>query len=1194
MGRYWSNGYLRLIMERISSIFSPTIVAASIQKAFEYPIVGEAIYTGVGPNTWTCPAGVYSVSVVCIAGGGGGLGGATNSATGGGGGALAYKNNVTVVPGLTYNLQVGQGGYTAPTGTRVLATNSWFGNTSTVFAERGQFGRTATGPSTVQGISQSGLGGRIFIGDGGGPGGNAGAPQGVTTFNGGLGAGGAGGYGYTSSEIANWYSTYFDGVSDVLRTSTNDSLSLGRSDFTLEFWYNLRGFTVNSAAGPTLVTSANFFAHSGKWRISLGQNYTGYLGVVIPDSANSLEPLLIGTTWYASNTWTHVALQRSANTFTLFKNGIAEDTKTYTGSFSTSSDFISIGNIGTGNANSFVGHISNLRLVKGRALYSSNFIPSEEPLVAITNTVLLTCQDSTFKDNSGNNITITIPTTTVGNNVRTEATYPFDLTEINRGGDGGVANSTSGGNGTAGVGGAGGGGAGASTVGGAAGGGVGLYGRGISGVAGLTGLNMNDPLRAGQPGSNGLPLVANTIGTTIFNIGGRYGGGGGGGQLYYSAGANGAVRIVWPSDFRTFPTSNLETHTVTQNIQYANLQMGYAVSLQPVSISGNVGPVTYSITPSIPANTNITFNANTGILSGNATSGYPETAFTIRTVDSVGQSSANTLIMSIAPPSGQEVFVGENGGNSFNTVQTTWTVPANVYSISAMAVGCGGSTVIEANGYSSFSGGSGGATAFINNFRVEPGQQLSIYIDKPRHGYNVSSNGTSVSYANSVILRANSGANPTSFYTSSVPGGSFRIGQYGYSGGVGGSSSTGNYKAGGGGAAGYTGNGGTGGNTLAGAPGGGTSGGGGGGAPSADSTTTGKGGGGGGVGLQGKGASGSGSSYIPAGNPGMQGGTGSNRGELVELYGTNTGSDYGGGAGGGDYRLLNSGGYGGIGAVRIMWPGTLRRYDANTRTEDTRPIGQAEFTSFGTYTWVCPEGVYSVSAVCVGAGGTGASSQFSYPAYAGGGAGLGYKNNIPVVPGQSYTIQVGRRGEWVANTASLPSTNSFFISATTVAGNAGGFGGAGGSWGGTFVGDGGGNGGSGGVTIQNYASGGGGAGGYSGTGGSGGYSNTNAATNGSGGGGGGGGGTANGTRPVGGQGGGVGLLGQGANGVAGSGWTITGSTYYANNATAGSGGSGTSYGGGGGTYARYGGDGAVRLIWPGDQRRFPSTRTGNE
>ena len=35
-------------------------------------------------------------------------------------------------------------------------------------------------------------------------------------------------------------------------------------------------------------------------------------------------------------------------------------------------------------------------------------------------------------------------------------------------------------------------------------------------------------------------------------------------------------------------------------------------------------------------------------------------------------------------------------------------------------------------------------------------------------------------------------------------------------------------------------------------------------------------------------------------------------------------------------------------------------------------------------------------------------------------------------------------------------------------------------------------------------------------------------------------------------------------------------------------------GGGGNSYSGYGGDGAVRLIWPGDARQFPSTRTADE
>lgn len=56
---------------------------------------------------WKCPAGVTSVSVVMIAGGGaGGL----RYGAGGGGGALAYGNDIPVIPGQIYYVGVGLGG----------------------------------------------------------------------------------------------------------------------------------------------------------------------------------------------------------------------------------------------------------------------------------------------------------------------------------------------------------------------------------------------------------------------------------------------------------------------------------------------------------------------------------------------------------------------------------------------------------------------------------------------------------------------------------------------------------------------------------------------------------------------------------------------------------------------------------------------------------------------------------------------------------------------------------------------------------------------------------------------------------------------------------------------------------------------------------------------------------------------------
>ncbi len=259
-------------------------------------------------------------------------------------------------------------------------------------------------------------------------------------------------------------------------------------------------------------------------------------------------------------------------------------------------------------------------------------------------------------------------------------------------------------------------------------------------------------------------------------------------------------------------------------------------------------------------------------------------------------------------------------------------------------------------------------------------------------------------------------------------------------------------------------------------------------------------------------------------------------------------------------------------------------------------------TSQQTYTWTCPADVTSVSVVAVGGGGGGLRPSGGSHAYGigGGGGGLGWKNNISVTPGQSYTVVVGGRGDGFSGSTTDPTTqspnkgDSYFIDASTVRGG----GGEGadttnrGGRGGDYTGDGGGNGGRGGDSVNagGGKGGGGGAGGYAGDGGNG-INPGNDGTSGTAGQGGGGGGAFAG-------GGGVGLYGQGTDGayswgggIGGSGGT-NGSGYTGANA-----GRGGEYGGGGGcvdngySNGSYGGSGAVRIIWntAGNARSFPST-----
>lgn len=313
---------------------------------------------------------------------------------------------------------------------------------------------------------------------------------------------------------------------------------------------------------------------------------------------------------------------------------------------------------------------------------------------------------------------------------------------------------------------------------------------------------------------------------------------------------------------------------------------------------------------------------------------------------------------------------------------------------------------------------------------------------------------------------------------------------------------------------------------------------------------------------------------------------------------------------------------------------------SNQITTQGPVTGQAEFTTAGTYTWVAPAGVTSVSVVAIGGGGSGGCAYGGGNIASGGGGGaLSFKNNITVVPGNSYTVVVGAGGPRVGYSATNGTAGgeSYFINISTV--QAGGGGGGprasgvdtvGGTGGTRGAGDGGGNGGAGGGgNVNTYnAGGGGGAGGYAGNGGVGGSSNSTltlgAGGNGAGGGGGGGNsGTSPSTYPnqapnPGGGGGGTGIYGQGSNGSGapevthpgytypivvsgggggsaggnGNGYNITGVSYFNND------GYGGAYGGGGAagwaSPSGSGGVGAVRIIWPGTTRQFPSTRTANE
>ncbi|MEO7483040.1 MAG: hypothetical protein ABIT81_04725 [Ferruginibacter sp.] len=156
---------MKKLLPALSKAF--TLLVLSIIFIYQTGFSQTATFTTSG--TWTCPAGVTSISVECWGGGGAGGGSTTNTTAGGGGGGGAYNKNLTVavVPNTVYTITVGAGGI-GGTGAGVIGavSTTTFGVT-TVSANGGSGGAAGAG---VGGAGGAGGAGGLYNGGAGGTG----------------------------------------------------------------------------------------------------------------------------------------------------------------------------------------------------------------------------------------------------------------------------------------------------------------------------------------------------------------------------------------------------------------------------------------------------------------------------------------------------------------------------------------------------------------------------------------------------------------------------------------------------------------------------------------------------------------------------------------------------------------------------------------------------------------------------------------------------------------------------------------------------------------------------------------------------------------------------------------------------------------------------------------------------------------
>jgi len=194
----------------------------------------------------------------------------------------------------------------------------------------------------------------------------------------------------------NW-SNHFDGTGDYLDIGDSTDFEFGSGSFTIEAWVNPSAIPSNFViaekyTGGNVSQSEYTFRILSDGRLRLAIDSSG--GESIFDTASGL---------IATGKWYHCAAVRSGNSFTLYIDGVARATGTSSVTLNATATPLRIGD----TSNQLNGYVSDLRILKGTALYTSNFTPPTTPLTAITNTSLLTCQSNRFRDNSTNNFTIT-------------------------------------------------------------------------------------------------------------------------------------------------------------------------------------------------------------------------------------------------------------------------------------------------------------------------------------------------------------------------------------------------------------------------------------------------------------------------------------------------------------------------------------------------------------------------------------------------------------------------------------------------------------------------------------------------------------------------------------------------------------------------------------------------------------------
>jgi len=227
--------------------------------------------------------------------------------------------------------------------------------------------------------------------------------------------------------LPNGYWSNYASSNNYLTVPNSTPLELGSGNFTIECWIN--GATQTGYGG--IVTKGGV-TNIGRWTVAMSSS--GTTAEFWVNEISLAGPIAASSTLVNDNKWHHIAVVRASNVFTFYVDGIAGTTTTTSSTaISALNEVVAIGtDFYSSSSRYYTGYISNVRIVKGVAVYTGNFTPPTTPLAATqsagtnisaitgTATSLLTSQSNRFIDNSTNAISITVNGTP-----QVQASQPF-------------------------------------------------------------------------------------------------------------------------------------------------------------------------------------------------------------------------------------------------------------------------------------------------------------------------------------------------------------------------------------------------------------------------------------------------------------------------------------------------------------------------------------------------------------------------------------------------------------------------------------------------------------------------------------------------------------------------------------------------------------------------------------------------